>query len=274
MKKETGACIDHIGILVPGKKDDAGELLRKLGFCYGNSYREYNFHLMFENCYLEFMDSSILPADVRLPQSAEMEGGHMAFVLGSTDLEKTRDLFTENGYKIYEYKLTNRFAKHGANKGYAAFLSFQVAGAPPFGEDFMMACAQQLNPELISGPACYPHVNDAARLRAVTIVCKDAGKMQATEEGLSQLYNLERKYAVAEHIMDHFILMDAAEYKEEYGAVMDEGKELCIASCLFEGADREYIKIQADHIGVSSFYREGNLYVDLRREIGCFFVFC
>ncbi len=261
MQKTVGACFDHVGFATPDKPK-AVHTLRTLGFAAGNTDSDRHFHVMMDNCYFEALELT--------PDYGKIDAAKLYIILFSAKkADKMRAAFADNGYEVSPMGQSGRHANHGAQTGFATFRSFQLKNAAPFLTDPIFAAVQHMTPHLIYQDKRLLHPNGTCR---VTSYVFHSQKVEEDAAALSKMDLIARPFADAGHYVECARFVCPHCYEAEFGQPCPE-KPFGLAAMSFSGGHHDYLKAQADSLGLKYFYVSEKLYIDVTAEVGCFFIF-
>lgn len=258
--------IDHIAFST-NDRPAVEAILHKLGFTFGDTDQDAFLHVMFDNGYLEWVPDSY-DDRANLAADNELIAGIRAYYAALSDAEKAHDDLIAAGYPTQDTGKFTRYAKHGVNHGMATFRFCGLQKTDLFGKDVDFGCVQQCDPQLIYD-GHYRHVNDADTLLALLFVCADPEK---SRKDLSALADALSASTTTQNAIEEIRILSRAEYAEQFGCPAPDA-DVALAAVLFSAADQHYLRIQLDALGLPNFTRGDQLYADVRKPLGAFFVF-
>ncbi len=258
--------VDHFAIVADRVK--AEEVMRGLGFVYGNTKKDALVHVVLEHGYFEVMDPSRLKKEPGTPSDVA------GWWLGTTDAVRSREVMEKAGYDVGEVAVAKDFrrAKHGVNKGMAGFASYSFKDPAPF-EQFITGVVQGLSPKVVYEQQLYIQVNGARALDAVVLVAEDEAAAKEACEHYADIDRLSGNLTAdrTNARINYYITRE--EYRKIFGREYARGKKLDLIAAAFEGGDMVYLKEQAEELGLAYTVKGSDIYIDANEALGVFLIF-
>ncbi len=269
MKQILPAVLDHFGI-VNLDLGTSKEIFLPLGFVTGGTVSlttgfgaaPVNMHFVFDNCYVECIQSA--PGDYLRPYIHSQAALHI-IMMSSLDASRTSASLREAGFAPGEFLDGSRPANHGENKGTTYFRWFRLPDEILPGT--LLGAIQHKTPELIYQPRRYRHENTACRVEALTVCRKTPEECEAFAAAWNRLYEAAAPGADRDHVIPRVELYDAAALEEEWGYAPEPDRSP-YAGITFRVEDLGKVKALAEKAGFPYREGEGSCRFDFHRELG------
>ncbi|MCQ2555345.1 MAG: hypothetical protein MJ171_06805, partial [Clostridia bacterium] len=163
--------------------------------------------------------------------------------------------------------------RYGEDGGEAGYQTIFVIGQEPFTDVLFGATTHLTKEYIVKLPTKWRHVNGCKRIESLTYFCEDKKTWDDAEANLTKVYNAMKDVTDKEHCLNTANIVDKASYEEEFGVACPEAGHFPVCAVTFSGAVFNYIEEQSDDWGYNHFRKDGKLYVDMRNDLGLFFIF-
>ena len=274
MKKTLTSVLDHFGI-VNLDLENARKVFLPLGFVTGGTVSlttgfgaaPTNFHFVFDNCYVECIQSS--PGDYLRPYLRDSQASLHILMMSSLDAVATGEALAKAGYAPGEYLDGSRPANHGEIRGTTYFRWFRLPDVLP---GTLLGAIQHKTPEYIYQPGRLLHGNTACTVEALTVCPGDEAACEAFAGTWEALTAAAAPLADRPRTIPRVELWDAAALEAAWGYAPEPGRSP-YAGITFGVEDLRKVKELAEKAGFPWTEEEGGCRFDFHRELGLSLLF-
>ncbi len=279
MKKNIPFALDHVSI-AQSNRDRALNLLSGLGFSTGDTYKARTVHYILENTYFEvctYLEGQTISWLGNTVPATNLPKVHSyRLSVKGTDPNPIRNSLIAAG--IEEIGEINQpftqFVRYGDDFGMATYQTFFIKNFEPF-TDVLFGATTHLNKELIVGSKTnFTHPNGAKRVTHLAFYCDSEEKFKLAEMNANKLFEAVKDTTDTGRNLDTIQLLDKEGYLEEFGVEPPIDRYFPAVAIGFSGCYLPYLEEKAFDMDLKYFYRDGKFYIDLRRNLGMFFIFC
>ncbi len=212
--------IDHLGIIT---KDLSvlENIFYPLGFSSGKKVQmdtglagekaPTNMHFMFDNVYLECIQSS--EGDY-LREYLNSECALHTVVISSDDVDKSYENAKKFGYDVSNVMTATRPADHGENKGTAIFDWIKILNSDI--KNTLLGIAYHKTKSLIYQENRYMHSNTAYELTELFVCVNDESEQEIVKQKLENQYNAFKDCCDTEHLINDICIVTKEELVDLY----------------------------------------------------------